>query len=73
MLKRLFPVHFQNELAKEWVLSGVPANQIVIGLAFYGRSFKLQNANYSMPGAPAMGPGSDGGEGIPVNKVRTKT
>lgn len=50
-------------------MSGVPANQIVIGLAFYGRGFKLKNANQSFPGAPALGPGSDGGEGIPVNKV----
>lgn len=50
-------------------MSGVPASQIVIGLAFYGRSFKLKNGNYSFPGAPAIGPGSDGGEGIPVNKV----
>lgn len=58
-----------NELAKEWVMSGVPASQIVIGLAFYGRSFKLKSANYSFPGAPAVGPGSDGGEGIPVNKI----
>uniref|UniRef100_A0A8W8M3U7 GH18 domain-containing protein n=1 Tax=Magallana gigas TaxID=29159 RepID=A0A8W8M3U7_MAGGI len=45
------------------------SNMLVLGIPYYGRSFRLQNPNMTMPGAPALGPGSDGGEGIPVNKI----
>ncbi|KAK4712778.1 hypothetical protein R3W88_018685 [Solanum pinnatisectum] len=47
---------------KEWIKNGLPANKIVIGLAYHGYAWTLVNPNHNMVGSPARGPGltSDG-------------
>ncbi|XP_055822863.1 uncharacterized protein LOC129891501 isoform X2 [Solanum dulcamara] len=40
---------------KEWIKSGLPANKIVIGLAYHGYTWKLVNPNDNMVGSPARG------------------
>ena len=60
---------FQNELAKACVQAGVPKRKIVVGIPFFGRSYKLVSSNATNVGDPALGPGSDGGNGIPISSV----
>ncbi|KAK6783537.1 hypothetical protein RDI58_016991 [Solanum bulbocastanum] len=47
---------------KEWIKNGLPANKIVIGLAYHGYAWTLVNPNHNMVSSPARGPGitSDG-------------
>uniref|UniRef100_M0ZUC4 Receptor-like kinase CHRK1 n=1 Tax=Solanum tuberosum TaxID=4113 RepID=M0ZUC4_SOLTU len=47
---------------KEWIKNGLPANKIVIGLAYHGYAWTLVNPNHNMVGSPARGPAitSDG-------------
>ncbi|KAK3091011.1 hypothetical protein FSP39_016448 [Pinctada imbricata] len=58
-----------NELAKTWVKAGVRIEKLILGIPFFGRSFTLKTANMSMPGSPAVGPGSDYGDGIPIHNL----
>ncbi|XP_015162542.1 chitinase-3-like protein 2 [Solanum tuberosum] len=41
---------------KEWIKNGLPANKIVIGLAYHGYAWTLENPNHNMVGSPARGP-----------------
>ncbi|KAH0652092.1 hypothetical protein KY289_029770 [Solanum tuberosum] len=41
---------------KEWIKNGLPANKIVIGLAYHGYAWTLVNPNHNMIGSPAIGP-----------------
>lgn len=44
-----------------WLGKGCRADQLVLGLPLYGRSYVLKNATLAMgPGAPAIGPGEQG-------------
>ena len=38
-----------------WIGHGAPANKIIFGLPFYGRGFKLADANNNQPRAPSLG------------------
>lgn len=40
---------------KEWIKSGVPANKIVMGLAYHGYAWTLVNQNHNTVGSPARG------------------
>lgn len=39
-----------------WLRKGTPKEKLILGLATYGRSFKLQDENNFGVGAPAQGP-----------------
>lgn len=43
-------------VANYWVFKGAPRDKINIGLALYGRGFRLANPRNTKPGAPAAGP-----------------
>ncbi|XP_063447727.1 putative chitinase 1 [Mytilus trossulus] len=58
-----------NSLLNNWISQGVPKHKIVLGIPFFGRSFRLQNSNLSAPGSLAIGPGSDNGDGYPVKNL----
>ena len=49
-------VHFA---IKHWINKGTPRNKINLGLATYGRTYKLVS-NQTELGSPAFGPGSPG-------------
>lgn len=38
----------------------MPASKIVLGVPIFGRSYKLENAVYNLPGSRASGPGDEG-------------
>ena len=59
----------QNSLVKNWVKQGVPKYKLILGIPFYGRSYRLQDRNYTVPGSLAIGPGSDNGDGYPIKNV----
>ncbi|XP_059286283.1 probable LRR receptor-like serine/threonine-protein kinase At1g07650 [Lycium ferocissimum] len=40
---------------KEWIKSGLPANKIVLGLAYHGYAWTLVNPNHNTVGSPARG------------------
>ncbi|XP_065323747.1 acidic mammalian chitinase-like [Gordionus sp. m RMFG-2023] len=46
----------------EWIKKGLRSDKIVIGLPFYGRTWRLQDSNNFRVGAPSVGVGS--GDGI---------
>lgn len=43
-----------------WLRKGTPKEKLILGLATYGRSFKLQDENNFGVGAPATGAGPQG-------------
>lgn len=43
-----------------WISKGFPNEKIVLGLAFYGRGFKLADPMVNKPGSPARGPSAAG-------------
>lgn len=45
----------------QWLKKGASANKLMIGLAFYGRSFKLKDSQKHGIHAPFSGPGVDDG------------
>jgi chitinase len=49
-------VHFA---VKYWINKGTPRNKINLGLATYGRTYKLLS-NLTELGSPALGPGNPG-------------
>ena len=49
-----------DSLVKYWIDNGMDAEKINLGLAFFGRSFKLMNVAENVLGSPAKGPGSPG-------------
>ena len=42
---------------QEWLRRGCPRRKLIVGLATYGRSFTLLDAQKTEVGAPAIGPG----------------
>ncbi|XP_027338397.1 G-type lectin S-receptor-like serine/threonine-protein kinase At4g03230 [Abrus precatorius] len=48
---------------KEWIGSGVAANKLILGFAFYGYAWKLRNSKENSIGASATGPAiTEGGD-----------
>ncbi|TMW44839.1 hypothetical protein DOY81_010073 [Sarcophaga bullata] len=43
-----------------WLQQGAPAKKLILGLAFYGRTFALSNLQQITVGAPSTGPGIPG-------------
>lgn len=43
-----------------WLSKGTPKEKLILGLATYGRSFRLQDENNFGVGAPATGAGPQG-------------
>ncbi|XP_071953623.1 probable chitinase 10 isoform X2 [Antedon mediterranea] len=46
--------------AEKWLIAGTPRNKLVIGLATYGRSFKLRSSSKTSLGSAANGGGDQG-------------
>ncbi|KAL5291962.1 CHIA.2 family protein [Megaselia abdita] len=49
-----------NAAVNYWLQQGAPAEKLVLGLGFYGRSFTLANSGSHGLGAPTTGPGAAG-------------
>lgn len=45
---------------RHWLRSGAPADKLVMGMATYGRTYTLANANSPGIGAASTGPGYSG-------------
>jgi hypothetical protein len=45
---------FQNSLVKNWVKQGAPKYKLVLGVPLYGRSYRLQDKNFTAPGSLAV-------------------
>jgi chitinase len=45
-----------------WLMNGMPAEKLILGLAAYGRTFILTNSSNSKPGDPAKGAGRAGSQ-----------
>lgn len=50
----------QDWAVRYWINKGCPPAKLVLGLALYGRTFRLANANNNGINAPAVGPGAPG-------------
>jgi GH18 family chitinase len=51
---------FKNWAVNYWIQQGMPKEKISMGLAAYGRTFKLVNISDTDIGAPSSGPGEPG-------------
>lgn len=49
-----------NSSIRYWVQQGIPTWKIMLGVAFYGRSFTLRSSSEHDVGAPSSGPGQAG-------------
>ena len=47
----------QDWAVQYWIKKGCPPSKLVLGMALYGRTFRLANSNDNKIGAPAVGPG----------------
>lgn len=58
----LLPIRPQNASMVWWQMLGVPADKLVMGMATYGRSFRMisSDSQYSLPGASFNGAGDMG-------------
>lgn len=43
-----------------WISKGFPNDKIILGLALYGRGFKLTDPAVNKPGSPSRGPSAAG-------------
>ncbi|KAJ8307499.1 hypothetical protein KUTeg_015583 [Tegillarca granosa] len=50
----------QDWAVRYWLDNGTPPEKLILGIATYGRTFTLSNANNNGLGAPAKGPGQAG-------------
>ena len=48
----------QDWSVRYWISNGCSPSKLVMGLALYGRTFRLANSNSNQIGAPTLGPGS---------------
>ncbi|XP_067863874.1 chitinase-3-like protein 1 [Heptranchias perlo] len=55
----LFTEFNTDFVVKYWRSNGAPSNKLLVGIATYGRTFRLSSSNSSV-GAPASGPGPAG-------------
>lgn len=49
-----------DAVVKYWLKAGAPAEKLILGVPFYGRSFTLATAEGNQPGAPHIGKGIAG-------------
>jgi chitinase len=49
-----------NYSTNYWMKKGIPSHKIILGIPFYGRSFKLVNPDINDIGAPINGSGNEG-------------
>jgi chitinase len=56
-----------SSAVQDWISNGASRSKLIVGIATYGRTFTLQNANQNTPGSPSCGAGQappHGEEGI---------
>ena len=65
----LFPKQNEIDIRKEltvdwavkyWLAKGIPREKLILGVAFYGRGFKLQDPSLNATGSPSIGPSASG-------------
>ena len=64
LLLLFFLLLFKEWVVQTWISQGVPKEKLILGLAFYGRSFKLHDGFESCPitETPAMEHGATAGD-----------
>lgn len=51
---------FKDWAVNYWISKGFPKEKIILGLALYGRGFKLTDMSAGKPGSPSRGPSAAG-------------